>query len=475
MDFETVIGLEIHLKLKTASKMFCACDNQVFGAEPNVAVCPVCMGFPGTLPVINAEAIRAGIRLSLALGGTIQPFSKFDRKNYFYPDLPKGYQISQYDQPISLGGLVSLVVDGKEKPIRIHRLHLEEDAGKLLHEHGKTFVDLNRAGAPLAEMVTEPDFRSKEEVSTFLKEFQQIARYVEAGNADMEKGEMRCDVNISLRPVGQVEFGTKVELKNMNSFSAVERAISYEMKRQAEQLRDGEKIVQETRGWDDDQGISVSQRSKEEAHDYRYFPEPDLPPITVTADFIEQIRNELPELPTAKRQRYVKGLGIKEDDARILTSDKALSDFFEQVVGVTSDAAKAANVILSALLAHLNKDHKTIADITITPQQIAELIQLVNRGDLSMSALKTVLEELYLHEGTVEEVVARLGVKQVSDTGAIEALCREVLSENETVVADYRAGKTKVFGALVGAVMKKSGGKVNPGVVNEVLLKLLQA
>lgn len=473
MDFETVIGLEIHMKLKTKSKMFCGCDNDVFGAEPNTAVCPVCMGFPGTLPVLNGNAVTIGMKMGLALGGDIQIHSKFDRKNYFYPDLPKGYQISQYDEPISKGGQVDFLVNGELKNVRMNRLHLEEDAGKLLHEGTSSLVDLNRAGTPLAEMVTEPDFRSALEVSSFLKELQQMARYLDASNADMEKGEMRCDVNISIREKGSSIFGTKVELKNMNSFSAVERAIEYESKRQAEALQKGEKIIQETRGWDDAKGISESQRSKEEAHDYRYFPEPDLPPLQIDSDFIQKLRLELPELPFQKRLRYVEKFGLKDDDARVLAQDKKLADFFEEVVTLSKDALKSANVIVSVLLYHLNKDTKAIGDINVKTADIARLVELLNQGEISMNALKTVLEELYLKGGSVEEIIKSKGLKQESDPAALEQLCQEVLAENEPVVADYKAGKTKVFGSLVGQVMKKSGGKANPGVVNEILMRLL--
>jgi aspartyl-tRNA(Asn)/glutamyl-tRNA(Gln) amidotransferase subunit B len=473
MAFEAVIGLEIHMKLKTASKMFCSCRNDVFFLGPNESVCPICMGFPGTLPVVNKKAIAYGTLLALALHGEIQEHTKFDRKNYFYPDLPKGYQISQYDQPLSKEGYVEFLVDGGIKKIRITRLHLEEDAGKLIHNHGNTYVDFNRAGTPLAEIVTEPDFRTPQEASSFLRELQQIARYLDISNADMEKGEMRCDVNISVRPVGQKEYGIKVEVKNMNSFSAIERALEYEIKRQSQAIERGEKIIQETRGWDDGKGVTESQRSKEDANDYRYFPEPDLPPLKLNKTFIQELKRGLPELPSEKRIRYRKALGLKEDDARILATDKKLADFFEEVVQETHDPLKSANVILHSILHHVNEEGKTIADIRFSASDVAELIKQVNKGELSMSALKAVLEELYEHGGNIADIIVAKGLRQVSDTGEIEKLCKEILIENDALVQEYKGGKTKVFGTFVGQVMKKSGGKVNPTIVNEILVKLL--
>jgi aspartyl-tRNA(Asn)/glutamyl-tRNA(Gln) amidotransferase subunit B len=474
MDFEAVIGLEIHIKLQTASKMFCACRNDIFELGPNESVCPICMGFPGTLPVVNKKAIEYALRLALALHTQIAERTKFDRKNYFYPDLPKGYQISQYDEPLATNGFVEFLVDGEVKTVRITRLHVEEDAGKLVHEKGNTYVDFNRAGTPLVEIVTQPDFRTPQEVTSFLRELQQIARYLNVSRADMEKGEMRCDVNISLRPKGQQDYGVKVEVKNMNSFSAIERALVYEIKRQLQVIEQGEKIIRETRGWNDDQGLTESQRNKEEAHDYRYFPEPDLPPLKLDKDFVQSIAEQLPELPTAKRLRYQTTWQIKEDDARVLATDKKLADFFEAVVEQTNDPLKSANVILHSILHHLHEEGKTIADLRFSASDVAELIQQVNKGALSMSALKMVLEELYQQGGNVVEIIKQKGLQQVSDRGAIENLCREVLRENGSLVQEYKGGKTKVFGALVGQVMKKSGGKVNPSVVNDVLLKLLE-
>ena len=473
MEYEAVIGLEIHMKLNTESKMFCACSNDIFGAGPNTRICPVCMGFPGTLPVVNKRAIELASLLGIALNGTIRHDTKFDRKNYFYPDIPKGYQISQYDQPLTENGKVHYLADGEGKEAGITRIHMEEDTGKSLHDHGKSYVDFNRSGTPLVEIVTEPDFRSEKEVSSFMKELQQTARYLGVSRADMEKGEMRCDVNISIRPSGQEEFGTKVEVKNMNSFSAIERAILFEIQRQKKLLEKGEQVIQETRGWVDDKKISQSQRSKEDAMDYRYFPEPDLPPLAIEPDFIEQLRKNIPELPSAKRQRYMKEHSLREDDARILAADLPLADFFEKVVELTSDPQKAASVILSVLLYHLKEDNKSITECDVTPEQVAELIGLVKKGDLSMSALKPVLEELYANGGEVEKVIEAKGLKQVSDTGEIEKVCQEVLNENPEIVEQYKGGKTAVIGFLVGQVMRKSGGKANPKMVNEILSKLL--
>lgn len=473
--YETVIGLEIHVKLNTQSGMFCACDNNTFGKPANSCVCPICMGFPGALPVTNQQAVTLGAKLALALGCDVHPESKFDRKNYFYPDLPKGYQISQFDQPLASGGQVHFVHDGTERSARLTRLHLEEDAGKLLHDDRSTLVDLNRAGAPLAEIVTEPDFRSAGEVGAFLRELQAIARATGTGTADMEKGELRCDVNISIRPAGQAALGTKVELKNMNSFSAVERAIAYEAQRQAQALESGETIVQETRGWDDDRGVSESQRSKENAHDYRYFPEPDLPAVRIDRDSLERLRAELPELPAAKRLRYIRESNIKEDDARLISLDPPLAAYYERVADLCGDPPRAANVILSVLLSLLHADKRDIGDSPVAPEALADLLRRVANGSISGSAMKEVLEELYHHGGSADAVIADKGLAQVSDEGELRVLVEHVLHDNAGMVEQYRSGTTKVFGALVGAAMKASKGKANPALLNEILKGLLDS
>ncbi len=473
--YETVIGIEIHVKLNTESKMFCSCSNKAFGAAANSSVCQICMGFPGLLPVTNAKAVELGTKLSLALGCTINAVNKFDRKNYFYPDLPKGYQISQFDVPLAEHGRVEFLVGQETSSVGITRLHLEEDAGKLLHEGSATLVDLNRAGAPLAEIVTEPDFRSAEQVGAFLRELQAIARVTGAGTADMEKGEMRCDVNISIRPVGQEAFGTKVELKNMNSFAAVEKAIAYEQKRQAEILESGGNVAQETRGWDDTKNVSESQRSKENANDYRYFPEPDLPPLVLDSGFIEGLRQSLPELPAAKRKRYMAEWKIKEDDAKLLSLDADLSAYFEEVATLTKDPVKSANVLLSVLVALLKEDKKDIAQSPVTATQLATLITKVAQGEISGSAMKEVLEELYRNGGEIDAIIASKGLAQISDAGEITRMIEGVLSANAAMVEQYKSGTTKVFGALVGEVMKASKGKANPALVNEVLKGLLDS
>lgn len=475
IEFEAVMGLEIHMKLKTQSKMFCSCRNEVFELDPNTSICPVCMGHPGTLPVVNHEAVIFGSLLGLALNAQVREYSKFDRKNYFYPDLPKGYQISQYDEPLCENGVVSYLINGEKRNCTIIRIHLEEDAGKLGHESGKTFVDFNRAGTPLAEIVTAPDFRTKEEVTSFLRELQQIARYLGISRGDMEKGELRCDVNISLREKGATAFGTKVEIKNMNSFSAIEKAIQYEIQRQSEMLNENEKIKQETRGWSDDKQITLSQRSKEEAMDYRYFPEPDLPPLILESEMIQGLSRSIPELPSKKRERYAREWGVKEDDAKILAADVTLARFFEESVALFHEPLKISNILLSIVLFHIRENNiESLYDTNIKPQHIAKSVEYIQKGELSMTALKTVIETLYQEGGEVDEIVERKSLRQVSDTSALEKICVEVLQENEAMVGEYKAGKTKVFGNFVGQAMKKSAGKANPALLSEILQKLLQ-
>lgn len=469
-----VAGLEIHARIKTKTKMFCGCDNDTFGKEPNTHVCPVCMGFPGTLPVINSEAVVLGATTALALGCHIPHFSKFDRKSYFYPDLPAGYQISQFDEPISENGKVEFFVDGEKKSIRINRLHLENDAGKLIHEGGISLVDLNRAGSPLMEMVTEADFRSPEEIVAFLKELQKILRTVRSSYADMEKGMMRCDVNISLRPKGQKEFGTKAEMKNMNSFGNIEKAVRAEIKRQKKILESGGKVDQETRGWDVEKEVTVSQRTKEEAADYRYFPEPDLPPITFTEEGIAELKASLPELPAAKLERFVEQYKISWDNAEILAGDPHLSEYFEMATKVSGDAKKTANWVVGDLLAAIKESEGTITDCKLSAENLGKMVAMITKGDISGKIAKEIFPELLETGKDVEKVVEEKGLKQVSDTGAIEKMCQEVLDENPKMVEDFKGGKEKVLGALVGQVMKKSKGQANPQMANEMLKKLLK-
>ena len=474
MEWEMVAGLEIHARIKTKTKMFCGCDNNTFGKEPNTQVCPVCMGFPGTLPVINAEAVRLGVMTALALGCHIPQFSKFDRKSYFYPDLPAGYQISQYDEPISENGKVEFFVNGEKKSIRINRLHLENDAGKLIHEGGMSLVDLNRAGSPLMEMVTEADFRSPEEIVAFLKELQKILRTVGSSDADMEKGMMRCDVNISLRPKGQEAFGTKAEMKNMNSFGNIEKAVRAEIKRQKKILESGGIVEQETRGWDEAKGVTVSQRSKEEAADYRYFPEPDLPPITFSEEDIAELKNALPELPAAKLERFVREYGLPWESAEILAGDKDLSEYFEAATKTSGNAKKTANWIVGDILAALKETEGGIEKCKLTAKNLGTMVAMIDAGDISGKIAKEIFPELLETGKNVEALVEEKGLKQVSDSGAIEKICREVLDENPHMEEQFRAGKEKVLGALVGQVMKKSKGQANPQMANEMLKKLLR-
>ncbi len=474
MEWEMVAGLEIHARIKTETKMFCNCSNDTFGAEPNTHTCPVCTGFPGTLPVINSQAVILGAKTALALHCEIPHFSKFDRKSYFYPDLPAGYQISQFDEPISEGGYVEFFVGEEKKSIRMNRLHLENDAGKLVHEGGMSLVDLNRAGSPLMEMVTEADFRSPEEIVPFLKELQKILRTVGSSYADMEKGMMRCDVNVSLRPKGQKEFGTKTELKNMNSFTNIEKAVRAEIKRQKEILEKGGKIDQETRGWDVIKEVSLSQRSKEEAADYRYFPEPDLPPTTFTDEGIQTLQESVPELPAAKLERFVKQYKISWSTAEILSGDPELTQYFEIAAETSQNPKKTANWILGDFLAALNeREDISPMNCVLTPQNLGKMVQLIEKGTISGKIGKEIFPELLETGKDIEKLIQEKGLEQVSDTGEIEKICQEVLSENPQMVEDFKGGKEKVLGALVGQVMKKSRGQANPQMANEILRNIL--
>jgi len=486
MKYEPTIGMEIHVELKTNSKMFCSCVNNPDEMEPNKNVCPVCMGHPGTLPVANKKAIEYTIKAGLALNCQIAEFSKFDRKNYFYPDLPKGYQISQYDQPLCEKGYME--VGGRR--IKITRIHLEEDTGKLLHPKGADYslVDLNRAGTPLMELVTEPEIKSSKEAKEFCKQFQLIVKYLGISDADMEKGHMRCEVNISLKPVGQKEFGTKVEIKNLNSFRAVERSIEYEMKRQAEVLDEGGKIVQETRGWNADKQETYSQRKKEEAHDYRYFPEPDLPPLDLRKERgmfdIEKIKNSIPELPLLKKYRLINQYKLTEDNAKIFSEDKELANYFEEVVSELKNWIKAkgidgnrldkltkltANYILTELQRLLYVNGALISDCKITSENFAEFIALIDEGRISSSGAQTMLEEMFLTGGDPSNILDEKGLEQVSDEGEIEKVVDAVIENNFKSVEDYKSGKEAALKFLVGQVMKESKGKANPQMAGEVL------
>ncbi len=474
MKYEAVIGLEVHAQLQTNTKIFCGCETR-FGEEANTRTCPVCIGMPGVLPVLNKKAVEFIVKTGIATHCTVSPYSRFARKNYFYPDLPKGYQISQYELPVCEHGHVEIVVDGAVKRVGITRIHLEEDAGKNLHqaESGASLVDLNRAGTPLMEIVSEPDIRTPEEASEYLKKLRSILRYIEVSDADMEKGNFRCDANVSIRPVGAKEFGTRAEIKNVNSFKFVQKAIEYEIKRQAQVLDEGGRVIQETRLFDSSKGVTFSMRSKEEAHDYRYFPEPDLVPVVVSKETIEQIRRTIPELPDAKRGRFAKDYGLPEYDADMLTQSRAMASYFEEAVKLTNQPKVVSNWMMGELMRLLNAEGKEIEESPIKPGRLAGMIKMISDGVISTKIAKTVFEEMYKSGKDAETVVKEQGLVQVSDTGAIEKIIEEAIRANPGQVSDYKAGKEKLFGFFVGQVMKASKGKANPDLVNQLLKKKL--
>ncbi|PIZ72815.1 Asp-tRNA(Asn)/Glu-tRNA(Gln) amidotransferase GatCAB subunit B [Candidatus Peregrinibacteria bacterium CG_4_10_14_0_2_um_filter_43_11] len=474
MEYQTVIGLEIHARINSKTKMFCRCDNGIFDEQPNMHVCPICMGFPGMLPVTNQEAIKKGVKAALALGCEIKEFSKFDRKSYFYPDLPKGFQISQYDKPISENGSITITLaDGTTKPIRIERLHLEDDAGKLIHTAGGSLVDFNRSGTPLMEIVSAPDMNSLEEASAYARQIQKIVRYVNASDADMEKGQMRFDLNISLRPKGQKELGVKVEIKNLNSFRSLEKAIGYEIRRQDELLENNGQIVQETRGWDDEKGLTVTQRTKEGAADYRYFPEPDIPPLVITREMIQALKKEIPELADAKAERYRTKMKLPGDIARQLAADALLADYFEKAVEVSGAAKKTANWILSELTGLLNEKGLTVGGSNLSPQNLGKLVRLIEEGVITGKIAKDIFIEVAEGDLDPEKFVEEKGLKVMSDTGELEGVCKGVIDRNPEIVASFREGKEKALGALVGQVMAATKGSANPKAVNEILKKII--
>jgi aspartyl-tRNA(Asn)/glutamyl-tRNA(Gln) amidotransferase subunit B len=474
MKYEAVIGLEVHAQLQTNTKIFCGCET-AFGEDANTRTCPICIGMPGVLPVLNRKAVEYVIKTGLATHCTISPFSRFARKNYFYPDLPKGYQISQYELPICEHGFVEIVVDGTVKRIGLTRIHLEEDAGKNLHqaESGASLVDLNRAGTPLMEIVSEPDIRTPEEASEYLQKLRAILRYSEVSDADMEKGNFRCDANVSIRPIGTKEFGTRAEIKNVNSFKFVQKAIEYEIKRQVNVLDEGGTVVQETRLFDSTKGVTFSMRSKEEAHDYRYFPEPDLVPVVVSKETIEEIRKSIPELPDAKRERFVKDYGLPEYDADMLTQSRALASYYEDAAKLSGQPKAVSNWIMGELMRLLNADSKEIEDSPIKPDRLAGMIRMIEAGVISIKIAKTVFEEMYKSGKDADTIVKEQGLVQVSDTGAIESIIDEVIKANPGQYADYKSGKEKLFGFFVGQVMKASKGRANPDMVNQLLKKKL--
>lgn len=470
MKLEVIIGLEIHAQLATASKMWCGCDNEAFGAEPNTRVCPVCCGFPGMLPVLNKEAVRLGARAARALGCEIQTFSKFDRKNYFYPDLPTGYQISQFDEPLALAGKVEIIHDGHHKKIGITRVHLENDAGKLTHEEKGTLVDFNRAGSPLIEIVTDPELHSPDEAKIFAQELQKIIRSVGASNADMEKGMMRFDASISLRPVGDTKLYPRSEIKNLNTFSGLKRALEFEIKRQTTLWEKNERPDKETtRGFDDATGKTKLMRQKESADDYRYFPEPDIPPLRFTDKEIDALVGELPELPLVKYMRYKKDLGLTEAEALRLSEEPVLATFFEKAIEKSKEPRKIANLLLSVILAQENWQHTDVE-----PKHLVDVVALTAAGKISSTGGKQILEAAMETGESADKLMEKLGVEQVSDTGQLEEWVESVLEENPETVEQFKAGKEKVIGFLVGQVMKKSAGSANPPVVQSLMMEKIK-
>ena len=473
MKYETVIGLEVHVQIKTKTKIFCSCSTE-FGARPNENTCPVCLGMPGVLPVLNKRFLESSMRACLATHCTIEPMNRFARKNYFYPDLPKGYQISQFELPLGTNGHININVDGTKKRVGLTRIHMEEDAGKLIHGEnlgspGKSYVDFNRTGVPLCEVVSEPDMRSAEEARAYLNELKSILEYTEVSDCNMEEGSLRCDANVSIRPVGQKEFGTRTELKNLNSFKFVQKAIEYEVDRQTQLLDQGDTVKQETRLYDSDRGETFPMRSKEEAHDYRYFPAPDLVPIMIDEPWVARLRETIPELPEQKRQRFATSYAIPEYDAGVLTSSKPLADYFEQCTTLFPHPKTISNWIMGDLLRELKKDSKDILDCPIPPSALVDMLKLIEAGTISGNIAKGIFEEMYQTQKSAGSIVEEKGLKQITDSSAIEKIVAEVIQANPSQVEELKGGKEKVLGFLVGQVMKASKGKANPGMVNKLL------
>ena len=475
--YEMVCGMEVHVELKTKTKIFCGCSTE-FGGEQNTHVCPVCLGMPGVLPVVNKQVVEYGIKTGLALNCEIAEFSKFDRKNYYYPDLTKNFQTSQFDLPICQNGWLEIEVNGEKKKIGITRAHMEEDAGKLVHS-GETittsfesYVDYNRGGVPLLEIVSEPDIRSVDEAVAYLEQLVQILEYAEVSDCRLEQGSVRFDVNVSLRPKGSSELGTRTESKNLNSFSSVRRCLEYEIERQAELLNAGEKVIQETRTWDEGKGMTFALRSKEEAHDYRYFPEPDLMPLVIEREWVERVRQTLKELPAAKRERLIAS-GLSEYDAGVLTASKDLAEFFDQAAEQFKDLKALANWVMGDFTRLLNARQCEVKESPVSPAQMAELLTLIEKGSISGKIAKTVLEEMFESGKDPEVIVKEKGLAQISDTGALAGIIDEVINANPQSVEDFKAGKERAIGFLVGQVMKATKGQANPGMVNQMLKEAL--
>jgi aspartyl-tRNA(Asn)/glutamyl-tRNA(Gln) amidotransferase subunit B len=475
VKYEIVIGMEVHVQLQTKSKMFCACDANIFGESPNSHVCPVCMGMPGVLPVINRQAVEFAIMTGLALNCQVAEYSVFARKNYNYPDLPKGYQISQYELPLCYDGWIEVEVDGQSRRIGITRAHLEEDTGKLFHVGGDSLVDYNRSGIPLLEIVTEPEIRSAEEARQYLTKLRTILRYLDVSSGDMEKGAMRCEANVSLRPVGSDEFGTKVEVKNLNSIRAVKQALAYEIQRQANVLDAGGIVEHVTMGWDERRGVTVVQRSKEYADDYRYFPEPDLPPLEVSREWVEEIRTRLPELPDVKRDRFVRDYGLSRYDAGVLAADRSVAAYFEACVAAYPQAKTVANWIIGDLFRWMRESGTDIGAVRIAPQGLAELLALVEEKTINVSTARDVFGVMFDTGGSAGEIVAGRGLAQVSDSEALAEIVAQVLADNPDAVQQYLDGKETVAKFLMGQVMRVTRGRADPQVVRRLLQEQLQA
>ncbi|WNB91800.1 Asp-tRNA(Asn)/Glu-tRNA(Gln) amidotransferase subunit GatB [Bacillus sp. NEB1478] len=472
-EFETIIGLEVHVELKTNTKIFCGCSTN-FGAPPNTNVCPICLGHPGVLPVVNHQAVDFAMRAALALNCEINRETKFDRKNYFYPDNPKAYQVSQFDKPIGEHGWIEIEVGGNKKKIGITRIHMEEDAGKLTHTADGSLVDLNRQGTPLVEIVSEPDIRTPEEAYAYLEKLKAIIQYTEVSDCKMEEGSLRCDANISIRPVGQEEFGTKAELKNLNSFAFVQKGLEHEEKRQREVVSAGGEILQETRRYDEASKTTILMRVKEGSDDYRYFPEPDLVSIFIDEEWMDRVKSEIPELPDARQKRYVGEFGLPEYDAKVLTMTKEMADFFEAAIDAGADAKQASNWIMGEVSAYLNNEGKELKQTALTAEGLAVMIKLIENGTISNKIAKTVFKELIENGGDAEKIVKEKGLVQISDEGAIREIVVKILDANEQSVADYKDGKEKAVGFLVGQVMKETKGKANPPLVNKLIVEELK-